>query len=99
MSELNKFSLYSLSYKGYQNTKKDHIDRHIEFLKLEDDYEKVQSYLVEHFGDFSNGKWFEFEDIHKSCYLLAQDEKIEFCAQKNHRDYFGKGWLKTKNNS
>ena len=96
MSEFNKFSLYSLNYESFQRKEKDQVDKHIEFLNKEDDFEKVQSYLQEHFGDFNNGKWFEFEDIHKSCYLLVKDGKIEFCAQKNHQDYFGKGWIKIK---
>lgn len=94
MSEFNKFSLYSLNYESSQIREKDHVDKHIEFLKLEDDYEKVQAYLQEHFGIFEDEKWFDYDDIHKSCYLLFQDGKIEFCAQKNHKDYFGKGWLK-----
>ena len=97
MSEFNKFSLYSMNYGATLEKEKDQVDKHIEFLKLEDDYEKVQAYLQDHFGDLSNEKWVEFEDIHKSCYLSAKDCKIEFCAQKNHRDYFGKGWIKIQN--
>ena len=75
----------------------DEVDKHVDFLKNENDYEKVQSYLREHFGTFENDKWFEFDDIHKTCYLLFDGDKIEFCAQKNHQDYFSKGWIKIKN--
>lgn len=97
MVELNKYGFYSLNCGILKEQETDKVDKCIDFLKLEDDYEKVQSYLREHFGTFeSDDKWFEFEDINKTCYLSVKDNKIEFCAQKNHKDYFGKGWIKIK---
>ena len=97
MSEFNKFSLYSMNYGATLEKEKDQVDKHIDYLKTEDNYEKVLSYLQTHFGKFENAKWFDFEDINKSCYLLIEDGKIEFCSLKNHKQYYGKGWIKIKN--
>lgn len=96
MAEFNKFNLYSMGFEAATIKKVDEIDKHIDFLKFQDDYDEVRSYLVEHFGNIENDKWFEYPELGKSLYLVISDEKLEFCAQKNHKDYYGKGWRKIK---
>lgn len=96
MAEFNKFNMYSLGYDSIKKSEKDEIDKHIDFLNNENGYNEVKAYLVEHFGNFENDKWFEFPEINKTCYLLITKDRLEFCAQKNHKDYYGKGWLKIK---
>ena len=96
MAEFNKFSLYSMGYEAVKKAEKDEIDLHIEYLNKENSYEEARTYLMEHFGEIEHDKWVEFPEISKTCYLLVTDERVEFCAQKNHQDYYGKGWLKHK---
>ena len=96
MAEFNKFSMYSLGYETIRKIEKDEIDKHIDFLTEENSYEEAKSYLIEHFGEFENDKWIEFPEINKTCYLLITNDRVEFCAQKNHKDYYGKGWLNSK---
>ena len=96
MTEFNKFNLYSLGYENIKKPEKDEIDKHIEYLTEENNYDNAKKYLIEHFGAFDNEKWFEFPNLDKSCYLLINEERVEFCAQKNHKQYYGKGWLKIK---
>ena len=96
MAEFNKFSLYSMGYEAVKKVEKDEIDLHIEHLNKENLYEEAKAYIVSHFGEFDKDKWVEFPEINKTCYLLVTDERVEFCAQKNHQDYYGKGWLKHK---
>ena len=96
MTEFNKFSLYSMGYEAVKKVEKDVIDLHIEHLNKENCYDEAKAYIMEHFGEVEQGKWVEFPELNKTCYLVVTNEKVEFCAQKNHQDYYGKGWLKHK---
>lgn len=96
MTEFNKFSMYSRGFETLTGSEVDTIDRHIDFLKQKDNYDEVKKYLSANFGYFEGGKWFEYPDLHKSLYIFMDDNKLEFCAQKNHKDYYGKGWIKYK---
>lgn len=94
MAEFNKYSFYSLGYETANAVSKDKLDKHIDFLKGEDNYDDVRAYLIEHFEEAENGKWFEYPELNKQCYLVVSENKIEFCVEKNHKQYYGKGWLK-----
>ena len=96
MSEFNKFSLYTLNYGSAQLREKDEVEMHIEFLRDCDEYEEVKSYLQNHFGEIDGERWVDFKSCHKECYLKVDDTKIEFCSLKNHKQYYGKGWIKIK---
>ena len=96
MVELNKYGMYQMGYEVFKEREKDEIDKHIEFLNKENSLEMVRCYIVEHFGTFEGGKWFEFPDLEKDVYIVLTEEKIEFCAEKRHKQYYGKGWLKLK---
>lgn len=95
MSEFSKFDIYSLNTQMFKSSVKDDVDIYVDFLSQEDDFEAVKSYLLEHFENVDNN-WFEYDKINKTCYVSIKEDRIEFCAQKNHQDYFGKGWLKVK---
>ena len=45
MAEFNKFNLYSMGFEAATIKKVDEIDKHIDFLKFQDDYDEVRSYL------------------------------------------------------
>ncbi|MBQ7763731.1 hypothetical protein IJ384_00030 [bacterium] len=95
MAEFNKFSMYSLVNGATEMPKQDELDKHIDFLKGENDYDEVRNYLLEHFGDVPDeSKWVDFPELNKQCYLVVSSERVEFCVEKNHKQYYGKGWLK-----
>jgi len=96
MAELNKYGLYQMGYEVFKEVEKDIIDKHIDFLQKENDIKKVREYIIANFGEFENDKWFDFPELEKDCYIFLSSEKIEFCAQKFHKQYFGKGWKKIK---
>lgn len=93
MATLNQYSLYSYN-NGGNILQKDEVDKHIEFFKDCNDYEKVKSYILEHFGEVNGEQWINYDNYNKECYLKFNDERIEFCSLKNHEQYYGKGWLK-----
>ena len=95
MAEFNRFSLYSLGYGTMETPKQDVLDKHIDFLKGINDYDEVRNYILEHFGDVKDeSMWVDFPELNKQCYLVVSDERVEFCVEKNHKQYYGKGWLK-----
>ena len=96
MSEFNRFSLYSLTQNSSPVVSKDFLDKHIDYLKNEDNYDEVRDYLMKYFEEAEDGKWFEYPELNKQCYLILSDNRIEFCVEKNHKQYYGKGWLKVE---
>ena len=94
MAELNKFQFYSYNGNSSLQKQKDEVDQHVEFLNSCDNYDEVRNYLVSHFGDIKGERWVEIDSCKKECYLNFEDSKIEFCCLKNHKQYYGKGWLK-----
>lgn len=94
MAEFNKFNLYSYNCGNINIRQKDEVDKHIEFFDSCNDYAEVKDYILEHFGDINEEKWINFDSCQKECYFKFNDERIEFCSLKNHKQYYGKGWLK-----
>lgn len=99
MATLNYGNLYAASCSGTQFSKLDDVDVHIQFLKTCDEYDEVKEYLMEHFGDINGERWIDFAEYNKECYLKMEDNRIEFCSLKNHKQYYGKGWLKVNNDA
>lgn len=93
MTAFNQYNLYS-----YNNSRsliqKDEVDKHIEFFEDCNEYSEVRNYIIKHFGEIDGEHWINFDEYNKECYLKFNDERIEFCSLKNHKQYYGKGWLK-----
>lgn len=87
-------NLYTASLGSNSSQTLDEVDIHIQFLKTCDEYDEVKEYLLEHFGDINGERWVDFTQYNKECYLKMEDNRIEFCSLKNHKQYYGKGWLK-----
>ena len=94
MATLNQYNLYAYNMNAMNFPQKDEVDKHIDFFKTCDDFSEVRDYVLEHFGEIDNEKWVDFAEYHKECYLKFNDECIEFCSLRNHKQYYGKGWLK-----
>lgn len=90
--QFNTFNLYSMN-SGMNNIRsKDEIDTCIDSLVKMNEYNEVKEFLSEKFGNIENEKWFEYSDLKKAVYIKNDDNVIEFCALKNEKQYFGKGW-------
>ena len=94
MALLNNSNFYAYSYGNGLTSKKDEVDTYIDFLKGCNDYDEVKNYLIEHFGETSGQRFINFDECNKTCYINFEDNKIEFCSLKNHKQYYGKGWMK-----
>ena len=94
MAELNKFQYYSYTQNSGVQQRNDEVDKHVEYLNSMDEYDDVKNYLRTHFGEIYGEQWVDFDSCHKECYLKIEDSRIEFCCLKNHKQYYGKGWIK-----
>lgn len=94
MATLYQGQLYACGYGATPIVNLDDVDAHIQFLKNCDDYNEVREYLTEHFGNINGEHWIGFDKYDKECYLKLEENRIEFCSLKNHKQYYGKGWLK-----
>lgn len=91
MAELNKYSLYAGG--AMQIREQDKVDKFISDLKEMNEYEEVCTYLEEHFGENQKSGIIEFPELNKQISIVYKDNAVEFCAAKNRKQYFGKGWL------
>lgn len=95
MAEINP---YDLMYKNQLTStpkEKDIIDKHIEFLNSCNYLHEAKDYIMNNFTLSEDG-YIQFPELNKEVYIHIDDAKVEFCALKNHKQYFGKGWLPRK---
>ena len=102
LMELNnlQFRLYSMNAGMAVRPLQDIVDGYMQELIDIDEFDSVKDFVSDKFGDINGEKWLDYPDLHKEVYLLVEDCKIEFCALKNEKQYFGKGWkIVNQNNS
>lgn len=92
MTEFNKYSMYGLGYQGADMTQKDKVDRMVDEIININMYDEIQDFIKKNFGDVDGSKWFEYQELKKSVYVLNEEDKIEICMLKNNKQYYGKGW-------
>lgn len=91
MQEFNQFQLYSLNC-GVEYKKNDVVDDYIDEVRGLYEYDDVKKFVEENFGDISGVKLIDYPDLSKKISIVKDEEKIEICAVKNGRQYFGQGW-------
>ena len=90
--EFNKYSMYSIGTQYSSVSKTDEVDDYIAELRDLDEYEDAKKFVQDHFGTVEGVKFFEFPELSKSVSVVLDEEKVEICALKNNRQYYGKGW-------
>ena len=90
--QFNQFNLYSMNAGGFNTAQTDFVDSCMQELRTMNEYDEVKNYLTDKFGELDGEKWLEYPELKKSVYIVVDNEKVEFCALKNERQYFGKGW-------
>ena len=93
MPDFNQFSTYGLSFQGAGMSQKDKVDTIVDEIIDMDMFDDVQAFVKNYFGDVEGAQWFEYPELNKSVYVLNESEKIEICMLKNHKQYYGKGWI------
>ena len=93
MAEFNQYSLYSMTGDTRLIQKDDEVDVLVKKLIEIDEYDDVKKIVLENFGDIEREKLIEYSNINKQLNILITDEKIEICAAKQWKQYFGKGWV------
>ena len=91
--ELNRFNMYAYNM-GAGGTAQalDEVDVCRQDLMRMTEYEDVKNFITRKFGDFEGKKWVNFPELNKHVYLYKDDEKVEFCALKDKKQYWGRGW-------
>ena len=92
MAEINKYGMYNMSFSNSGMGEKDKIDKWVEELTKTDSLDAVRSFVSSNFGNIEGENWFDYPDLNKKVYVLVDEEKVEVCALKNDKQYFGKGW-------
>lgn len=90
MTELNQFMLYSRNT-GVSH-EDDEIDNYVNDLRKIDEYDEVLKFIQEHFGEVESGKIYDYPELNKQICINLKEDAIEFCAAKNRKQFFGKGW-------
>lgn len=90
--EFNKYNLYSMNGTFGSFSKVDEIDQYIEELKVIDEYSEVKDFIEKKFGEIHSPEFKEYPELGKMVTIVLDDEKVEFCALKNNKQYYGKGW-------
>jgi len=96
MAEFNMYNLYQANYNVVPID--DTVDTYIKDLIKIDEFEEVKKYVAENFGKINDEKLFEYQDIDKQINILINEEKIEICAAKKFKQYWGKGWYLVSKN-
>lgn len=89
--EFNKYNKYSYSYNKNTNAL-DSVDELKQDLLRMTEYDDVKNFITHKFGEFEGEKWVQYPELGKQVYLCLNSEKIEFCALKDKKQYFGRGW-------
>ena len=77
---------------GIQTAVTEFVDKAASTGKITmDEYSDVKDYVAEHFGNVDGEKLFEYPKIDKQINVLIDEEKIEICAAKNYKQFWGKG--------
>ena len=95
MAQLNPYDLMYRRQTETQPKEKDEIDKHIDFFNSCDGLKDAKEYILEHFELSANG-WISYPELNKELYIIIEENKVEFCALKNHTQYYGKGWIARK---
>ena len=96
--EFNQFNMYAYNAGISQAQKLDEVDECKQDLMRMTEYEDVKNFLQRKFGEFEGKKWVTYKELNKHVYLYKDDEKVEFCALKDNKQYWGRGWrLETVN--
>jgi len=72
---------------------KDKVDKMLDEMIDLHMFNEVQDFIKKNFGNVNGEEWFDYPELHKSVYVLNENEKIEVCLLKNDRQYYGKGWV------
>lgn len=100
MTELNKYSLYSIS-SDIKEPSQDKIDICISELYKINEFEEVCSFVQEFFGNIEEETLFEYPELNKQVFINSKENVIEIFIAKNKEQVFSKGWklINTKTNS
>ncbi len=91
--EFNKFNMYAYNMgAGGIAQALDEVDICRQDLMRMTEYEDVKNFITRKFGEFEGKKWVKYPELNKHVYLYKDDEKVEFCALKNKKQYWGRGW-------
>ena len=87
--EFNQYNLYAMNA---DITKTDKVDNYKKDLMLIHEYDEAKNFIIKHFGSVEGAKWVDYPELDKKVYIFLNDEKVEFCALKDKKQYWGKGW-------
>ena len=90
--QFNQFNLYSYNANIAQINTLDEVDNCKQELLRITEYDAVKDFLTQKFGNFSGQKWINYPELSKQVYLYLDEEKVEFCALKDKKQYWGRGW-------
>ena len=93
MAQLNIYSLYSMNSNQKELLKEDEVDLILEKFKSIQELDEVRAIVEETFHIKEGIQWFDYSND-KKVSVVIDEEKIEICALKNDKQYYGKGWKK-----
>jgi len=91
--QFNQYDLYSYSANIAKYSALDEVDNCKQELLRITEYDAVKDFLSQKFGNFCGQKWINYPELGKQVYLYLDEEKVEFCALKDKKQYWGKGWM------
>ena len=91
--QFNQYNLYSYNANISQCNTLDEVDICKQELLRITEYDAVKDFLIRKFGNFEGKKWINFPKVGKQVYLYLDEEKVEFCALKDKKQYWGRGWI------
>ena len=99
MATLNQYNLYSMNVGNTDFVRSDKVDKYLNELRRINDFEEVSDFVVENFGKIENVALLDFPELGKQMSIVVNEDKIEICAAKNSKQYYGKGWKLISQNS
>ena len=93
MAELNIYSLYNFQSNYSELFKQDEVDIILDKFKKLEELDDVRATVEETFHISEGVNWFEYPN-NKEVSVVIDEDKIEICALKNHKQIYGKGWKK-----
>ena len=90
--QFNQYNMYSYNANIQQSKVLDEVDIIKQDLLRMTEYEDVKNFIINKYGEFEGDKWVKFPELNKMVYLYLDSEKVEFCALKDKKQYWGRGW-------
>ena len=90
--EFNQYNMYAYAAEQSRSSALDEVDEFRQNLLRMTEYDDVRNFITNKYGEFEGKKWIKYPKLHKKVYLYLDDEKIEFCALKDKKQYWGRRW-------